>query len=198
MSDAPKFNPVELGNSMENLRSAADFERENPPGKTPTESASPQPEPPGGPDTELIFKNATGAGATDEVIDVPPEHRAALDDIARRVGGEDKVADIERRYDEANALFDCDAELDDRPLTPIERNQAALKLVADVDRILADPARAAQELDDFFARDLNDPVMKAYQNGDRNTKEMVTKLMQAAHGEPVVGLPKDRGDGFIY
>jgi len=228
MSDAPKFNPVLVGDSLANLRSAADFVDDGIPvpaydhdrsvSASPPESVMPDSKKPTGvlPSTEeLLALNATAEGRAkvaailgvknreatggDEIIDLPPEHRAALDDIARRVGGADKVEGVFRQYDEANALFDCDAELDDRPFASFaERNQAALRLIAQVDAILADPARAAEELQDFYSRDANDPVMKAYRNGDRNTKEMMTKLMQAAHGEPVVGLPKDRGDGHIY
>jgi len=187
-----------LNATLADLKTGADFERENPPGKTPTESANPRPETPGGPDTKLIFQNATGASATTEVIDVP--YRAELNDLAQRIGGEDKVADFERRYDEANALFDLDSELDDRPLTPIARNQAALKLIAEFDAILASPTLAQQELDDFFARDINtDPVAKRYWTGDRNDpiRDAIWKLQQAAKGLPIVARPKDRGDGWI-
>jgi hypothetical protein len=225
MSDE-KFDPVKVGDSLANLKGLADFvdngipaptsEHDRSVGASPPDAILPDPKKAitGKPTTEeLLALNATPEGrakvaamfgivnreAVADVIDVPPEMREQMNDLAQRVGGEDKFQEIERRYDEANSLFAFDEELDDRPLTPAERNQAALKLLAMTDVILSDPARAQAELDDFDARDFNDPVKRKYFAGDRDTMEMVYKLRQAAAGEPVVGLPKSKiNDGRTY
>ncbi len=54
-----------------------------------TPPANPQPASPGGSDTKLIFANATGASATDTVIDIP--NRESFDQLTEMLGGKDAV-----------------------------------------------------------------------------------------------------------
>lgn len=187
MGDAKSF----LDLTMADLKTSKDFvDKPDPdPAETPDAKVT------GSPDAKLVFESPLSVGATNEVIDIP--YREDLQDFERR--GVDFEVFLER-YEEANAIFDLDSELDDRPFaSAAERNQAALQLLASVDAILANPARAQQELEDFFARDPNaDPVMKAYLAGDDDVAEMVTKLQQSAAGLPVVGRhQKKTGDGFV-
>ncbi len=193
MGDEKSF----LDLTMADLKTAKDFVDKPDPAPL---DGTPAPAPAAKSTVGIGFVGGDGVsvGANDTIIDIPAQNRAELDDLAQRIGGVERVPEIFQRYDEANTIFDLDGELDDRPFaSAAERNKAALQLVAMVDKILANPALAAQELEDFFARDPNDPVMRAYWAGDHDTVEMVTKLSQAAAGEPVVGRSRSKGDGFI-
>jgi len=192
MGDEKSF----LDLTMDDLRTGADFERENPPGKTPTESANPQPDPTGGPE-KLVFQNLNGAGANDTIIDIP--NRVEFDQLTEMLGGKDSVPAAAQDLREVVALAaieDLDEEL--AGLTSEEANRKIVEEIKNYRSALANPEQAQALLAEIYAHPMREPG-KSYFTGKGSPalNDAIAKLWQATTGEPVVGRARSKGDGWI-
>jgi hypothetical protein len=179
-----------------------------------TPAAKPDVKPDAKPTTaELLAQNATPEGRAktaamfgvkdqpDEIIDVysgDPEGKTSWDDLVKAVGGPAQVKTAAQDFREAVALAGIDYDEESAGLTDAEENDMIVSELAAYRAALASPAKAAAILNALWA-DPDSKQMRAYIHGrDPNVTEAITKLMQAAHGEPVVGLQKPKGEGHSY
>jgi len=224
MSDAPKFNPVLVGDSLANLKTGADFVDDGIPVPTydhdrsvsasPPESVMPDAKKPTGvlPKTEeLLALNATAEGRAkvaailgvknreatggNEIVDIPA--RAEVDALNEAIGGDEGLrnpASVGMFLREAAAALDLREEIENG--TPDE----ILEIAEMASIILSDPDAAMEfiaKIDNPANRGL---VHKMICNPDtgRDAVNFIYRARQVANGEAPTGLPKDPGDGHIY
>lgn len=180
------------------LKTLADYEKANPPGAPPKADGTP----PGGkatatPGAKVVFENALGVGASDDVIDIPD--RAAWDSLVEMVGGEGAVPAASEDLKQIIALAgiaDVDGELEG--LTLDEQNEMIAKEIREYREILGNPSRAQALLAKIYGSPMQEPG-KSYFTGKGSPEltDAIARLWAATTGEKYV-RPKSKGDGHVY
>jgi hypothetical protein len=153
---------------------------------------------------EEIFKKYGIKETPDTVIDVfepdDAEGRAIEADLVKHFGGPEGDAIATRDLQEAVSIFAPEGEFEKavEKMTRTEEAQAIKDAVAEWRGVLSDKAKAQVTLQALYDNPDKEPGRSYFRgNASPAVNEAFAKLWQAAHGEPITGIQRPRGDGFI-
>jgi hypothetical protein len=148
------------------------------------------------PDAKVVFENALGVGAGDDVIDIPA--RPAFDALVAATGGPEKLKENAQALREAIALTGTPYEELAEGLSPEEEHTEIVSTLAEWREILANPMKAQAMLQKIYAHPMQEPGLSYFRGrGSPELNEAIAKLWQATQGEAPTGRRKSKGDGWI-
>ena len=144
---------------------------------------------------EITFESPGGADADGEILDVwtgDPEGAALHGELIQSFGGEEGFAVASQDLAEAAGVLDPENEIAAgvESLTRGEEGEVVKQVVAEWRNILASPERAQAALQAIYANPEKSPGREYFRgNASEAVREGITRLWQAAHGEPPTGRP---------
>jgi len=185
--------------TMEDLKTGADYDKAHPPGAAdtpPAPNATPPAKATATPDAKVVFENALGVCAGDEIIDVPD--RENFDALVAATGGPEKLKENAQALREAIALTGTPYEELAEGLTAEEEHTEIVSTLADWREILANPMKAQATLQKIYDHPMLEPGRSYFLGkGSPELNEAVAKLWQAASGTLPTGRERSKGDGWI-